>query len=132
MDRWNQYGTWSEFERRRDSLVPGRVEAWIFAILVLSLLGGRMFYCLSEPGSVQACMQSGMHRILSISSHAAALLLGIWAGPRIGLRLRRYRLGYVAGTLIVVAASASLTWLGFSITTSLRRRFRLRRAHSPA
>ena len=113
MDRWNQYGTWSEFERRRSRLIPPRVEVWIFGILVLTLLGGRLLHCAIFGGPLQVCVQDGMHRVIGMSLHGAALLLGIWAGPRIGLRLRRYWLRYAAGALIAIVGSASLAWLGF-------------------
>ena len=115
MDRWNQYGTWSEFERRPALLIPGRIEAAIFAILVLSLFGGRALHCASMAGPLQSCMQAGMHKVIGRSLHGGAVLLGFWAGPRIGLRLQRYWLGYVAGALIALAAIASLAWLGLPL-----------------
>jgi hypothetical protein len=118
MDRWNQYGTWSEFERRRARLIPGRVEVWIFAVIVVSLCGGRLLHCAINAGPMQTCVQDGMHRVIGVSLHAVSLVFGIWAGPRIGLRLQRYWLGYVAGALIVLVASASLIWLAFPITAS--------------
>src|SRR4051794_37481613 len=108
MDRWNQYGTWSEFERRRARLIPGRVEEYIFAVIAVSLCGGRLLHCAINEGPMQTCMQDDVHGVIAMSLHAASLLLGIWAGPRIGLRLQRYWLGYVAGALIVLVASASL------------------------
>ena len=116
MDRWNQYGTWSEFERRRAALIPGRVEVWIFAILVISLVGGRPLHCASVESPLQACVQGGMHRVIGMSLHSASLPFGVWAGPRIGLRFERYWLGYVVGALIVVVGSAVLIWLGFAVT----------------
>jgi hypothetical protein len=115
MDRWNHYGTWSEFERRLAQLIPSSVEVAIFAILVLSLFGGRALHCASVDGAVQSCMHAGMHNIVGRSLHGGAVLLGIWAGPRIGLRLQRYWLGYLAGALITLAAMASLVLLGFPI-----------------
>ena len=115
MDRWNQYGTWSEFERRRARLIPGRVEVYIFAAIVVSLCGGRLLHCAINAGPMQTCVQDGLHRVIGMSLHAASLLFGVWAGPRIALRLQRYWLGYVAGALIVSVASASLIWLGFPI-----------------
>ena len=118
MDRWNQYGTWSEFERRRARLIPGRVEVWIFAVIVVALFGGRLLACATAEGPMQVCMQAGMHRVIGMSLHCASLLIGVWAGPRIGLQLRRYWLGSVAGALIVLAASGSLIQLGFPITAS--------------
>jgi hypothetical protein len=68
-------------------------------------------------GPMRACTQDGMHRVIAMSLHAASLLFGIWAGPRIGLRLRRYWLGYICGALIVLSISSALVWLGFAITT---------------
>jgi hypothetical protein len=115
MDRWNQYGTWSEFERRRAQLIPGRVEVVIFAILLLSLVGGRVLYCASSDGPLQACMQAGMHNVISRSLPGAAILLGIWAGPRVGLRLQRFWLGYLVGALIALIGVAFLVWLGLPI-----------------
>jgi hypothetical protein len=117
MDRWDQHGTWSEFERRRARLVPGLFGVLIFAAVVVSLFGGRLLYCLTADGPMQACMRDGMHRVIGMSLHAASLLFGIWAGPRIGLRIQRYWLGYVGGALIVLSISAALVWLGFPITT---------------
>jgi hypothetical protein len=88
----------------------------IFAAVVAALFGGRLLACLADAGPLQACMQSGMHRVIAMSLHAASLLFGIWAGPRIGLRLQRYWLGYVCGAGIVLAISAALVWLGLPIT----------------
>ena len=115
MDRWNYYGTWSEFERRRAQLIPGRVEVAIFAIIVLSLFGGRVLYCASLHEPFQNCMEAGMHNVLGRSRHGASVLLGLWAGPRIGLRFRRYWFGILSGALITLAGSTSLVWLGFTI-----------------
>lgn len=56
-----------------------------------------------------------MSRVLAMSLHFAALLLGIWAGPRIGLRLHDKGLGWLCGALIVVAMSAVLIWIAFPI-----------------
>ena len=56
-----------------------------------------------------------MPRVLGISLHSAGLLLGMWAGPRIGLRLHSKELGWLCGALIVVAVSAALAWTGFPI-----------------
>jgi hypothetical protein len=117
MDRWNHYGTWSEFERRRAQVIPGGVEVAVFAILVLSLFGGRALYCASLHEPFQNCMVAGMHNVIGRSLHGASALLGLWAGPRIGLRLQRYWLGYVAGALIVLVGIRSLVWLGFPLTT---------------
>jgi hypothetical protein len=117
MDRWGYHGTWSKFERRQARLIPGRIEVWILAILVVSFFGGRLLHCLTGDAPMQACMQGGMHRVIGMSLHAASLLLGIWAGPRIGLRLQRYWLGYVCGALIVLSISATLAWIEFPITT---------------
>ncbi len=61
-------------------------------------------------------MQDGMRRVIGMSLHGASLLLGIWVGPRIGLRFQRYWLGYVVGALIVLAATIILIRLGFPIT----------------
>ena len=66
------------------------IDVWIFAIIVTALFGSRVLHCLMAEGPTQACMQDGMHRVLGVSFHAASLLLGIWAGPRIGLRTQRY------------------------------------------
>ena len=59
MDRWGQYRRWSEFERRQARLIPGRVEVWIFAVVVISLVGGRVLHCVMAAGPLQACMQDG-------------------------------------------------------------------------
>ena len=120
MDRWNQYGTWSEFERRRARLIPGRVEVYIFVAIVVSLCGGRLLHCAINAGPMQTCVQDGLHRVLGMSLHAASLLFGIWAGPRIGLRLQRYWLGYVVGALITIGGSACFVWLGFPFLLSGR------------
>jgi hypothetical protein len=102
MDRWGWHRSWSEFERRQARLIPGQIEVRIFAVVVIALFGGRLLHCAMGEGPMQACMQDGMHRVIGMSLHAASLLFGIWAGPRIGLRLQRYWLGYVGGALIVL------------------------------
>src|SRR4051794_17581282 len=90
-------GAWSEYERRRAALIPGRVEVWIFAVIVIALFGGRLLACATAEGPMPACMQEGMHRVIGMSLHGASLLFGIWAGPRIALRFQRYWVGYAAG-----------------------------------
>lgn len=52
------------------------------------------------PGWVEACI-------------LALVLLGIWAGPRIGLRLNTKPLGWLCGALIIVALSCMLVLFGF-------------------
>ena len=115
MDRWGYLDRWKEQEKRRARLVPGRVEACILAAVVASLLGGRLLHCLLESGPLGTCIAAGMPRVLAMSLHSAALLLGIWAGPRIGLRLHSKALGWLCGALIVVAISTVLVWIGFPI-----------------
>jgi len=50
-----------------------------------------------------------------MSLHSAALLLGIWAGPRIGLRLQNKPLGLLCGALLVVVVSTALLWIRLPI-----------------
>jgi hypothetical protein len=84
MDRWVYLGKWKEYEQKRARLVPGWVEAWFLALVAVSLVGGRLLYCLIESGPLGTCIAAGVPRVLSMSLHSAALLLGISAGPRIG------------------------------------------------
>jgi len=50
-----------------------------------------------------------------MSLHSASLLLGVWAGPRIGLRLENKALGWLCGGLLVVVVSGLLMWIGFPV-----------------
>jgi hypothetical protein len=109
MNRWNQYGTWSEFERRRAKLMRGRVEV---AILILSLFGGRALHC----------VRRGDHSVVHAGRDAqrGRPLPPRWRSPAWDLgrptnRSSRYWLGYIAGALITLAAMASLVWLGFPV-----------------
>ena len=115
MDRWDHLDKWKEYERRRARLVPGWVETAILMAVVVSLVGGRLLHCLIAAGPLGACMEAGVPRAWAMSLHSAALLLGIWAGPRIGLQLESKALGWLCGALIVVVASATLVSLNFSI-----------------
>ena len=83
--------------------------------MAVSLVGGRLLYCLIESGPLGTCIAAGVPRVLSMSLHSAALLLGIWAGPRIGFRLESKALGWMCGALLVLVASAALVYLGFHI-----------------
>jgi hypothetical protein len=93
MDRWGYLDKCKENERKRAHLVPAWVEAWILAAVVVSLVGGRLLHCFIQSGPIGTCFIEGMPRILSMSLHSAALLLGVWAGPRLGLRLDNKLLG---------------------------------------
>src|SRR5215213_523791 len=97
MDRWGYYTRWADDERGRARLVPAWVDACILAAIVVSLLGGRLLHCAIEQGPLASCIQAGMPRVVAMSLHCAALLLGIWAGPRIGLRLNNKALGWTCG-----------------------------------
>ena len=87
MDRWGYLDKWKEYERKRARLIPGWVEAYILAAVVASLLGGRLLHCALEVEALGTCIAAGMPRVLAMSLHSGALLFGIWAGPRVGLRL---------------------------------------------
>ena len=115
MDRWGYLDKWKEHERKRARLVPGWVEACILAAVVASLFGGRLFHCLIVSEPIGHCLQAGMPRLLAMSLHSASLLLGVWAGPRIGLRLENKALGWLCGGLLVVVVSGLLMWIGFPV-----------------
>ena len=115
MDRWGYYTRWADEERGRARLVPAWLDACILAAIVVSLIGARLLLCAIDQGPLVSCMQTGMPRVLGMSLYCAGLLLGIWAGPKIGLRLHSKALGWLCGALIVVAASAALAWMGFPI-----------------
>jgi hypothetical protein len=110
MDRWGYLDKWKEYERKRARLTPGWVEACILVAVVASLVGGRLLHCAIEVGPLETCIAAGMPRVLAMSMHSAALLLGIWAGPRIGLQF-----GWLCGALLFVIVSAALVWTGFPI-----------------
>ena len=57
-------------------------------------------------------MQFGMPRVIGMSLQAGALILAIWAGPKIGRTLNSQVLGYVSGGTIFLALTALLLWLG--------------------
>ena len=113
MDRWGYYTRWADEERGRARLVPAWIEACILAAIVASLVGGRLIHGATERGPLGSCVLTGMPGVLAISLHSAGLLLGILAGPRIGLRLHSKELGWLCGVLIVVGFSMMLVWFGF-------------------
>ena len=118
MDRWGYYTRWAEEERRRSRLIPAWVDACIFGLLVVCFVGGRVLHCATLADPFGGCLYDGVPRVLSMSLHSAALLFGIWAGPRIGLRINNSELGWVCGALIVVGISAALVWIGLPIGAS--------------
>jgi len=69
---------------------------------------------------MQTCTQEGMHRVIGMSLHTASLHFSIWAGPRVGLRLQRYWLGYVLVVLLVVAGGGELglAWISDHLIAS--------------
>ena len=79
--------------------------------VVLCLFGGRAIYSATSDAGFQACMQSGMLRVLGMSLQAGALILAIWGGPKIGKWLGSQVLGYVCGGTIFLAMSALVLWL---------------------
>ena len=115
MDRWAYYTRWADEERDRARLVPAWIDACILAVIVVSVIGGRLLHCTIEQGPLGSCIQAGMPRVLGISLHSAGLLLGIWAGPRIGLWFHSKELGWLCGALVVVITSAVLLRIGFPI-----------------
>ena len=115
MDCWGYLDKSKEYERKRAHLVPAWVEAWILGAVVVSFVGGRLLHCFIQSGPIGPCFSTGMPRILSMSLHSAALLLGVWAGPRLGLRFDNKPLGWMSGALLVVVVSAVLVWTGFPI-----------------
>ena len=60
----------------------------------------------------QACMQSGMPKIIGMVLATAVLLFAIWVGPKIGMRLESEVLGHVGAAAIFLALAAALLWLG--------------------
>ena len=69
-------------------------------------------------GDCEASRKRPMKRqMLAMSLHSAALLLGIWVGPRIGFRLDSKGLGWVFGMALIVGISAVLVWIGFPIAS---------------
>ena len=115
MDRWGYYTRWADEERGRARLIPAWIDACILAAIAVSLVGGRVLHCAIEQGPLESCVLTGMPRVLAISLHSAGLLLGIWAGPRVGLRLHSKELGWLGGALIVGGTSMMLIWIGFPI-----------------
>ena len=115
MDRWGHYTKLADEERDRARLVPAWIDVCVLAGIVVSLTGSRLLLCAIEQGPLGSCMQAGIPRVLGISLHSAGLLLGIWAGPRSGLRLQSTELGWLSGALMVVAVSAALVWIGLPI-----------------
>jgi hypothetical protein len=88
------------------------MDGWLLALVVFCLFAGRALYCANGDGPFQACMQSGMPRVIGMSLQAGAVILAIWVGPKIGWRLNSRVLGYFSGGTIFLALSALLLWLG--------------------
>jgi hypothetical protein len=84
----------------------------LLALVVFCLFAARAIYCASGDGPFQACMRSGMPRVIGMSLQAAVLILAIWAGPKIGQRLKSEVLGYVSGVTMFLTLLALLMWLG--------------------
>src|SRR4051812_30062196 len=112
-DPSGQRSTWTERERQRARILPGYIDVLIFAIAVIAFIGGLVMHCVAAPGPVQVCVQAGSYGVLSRALYAAAVLVGVWACPRIGLRLNNQALGWVCGAAIVLALAALLFLLGF-------------------
>ena len=91
------------------------MDGWIFALVVFCLFAGRAIYCATGNPSFQACMRSGMPRVLGMALQAGALILAIWVGPTIGKRLDSQVLGYVSGGTIFLALAALQLWLGLVV-----------------
>jgi hypothetical protein len=88
------------------------MNGWIAGIVVFSLLGGRAVYCAAGNPGFQACMQSGMPKMIGMALATAVLLFAIWIGPKIGQRLRSEVLGYFSGVAIFLALATALLSLG--------------------
>src|SRR5688500_8202087 len=79
------------------------MDRWLLALVVFCLLAARVLYCASAAGPFQACMQSGMPKVIGMALTTAVLLFAIWVGPKIGRRLKSELLGYVSGGTIFLA-----------------------------
>ena len=60
------------------------MDGWILALVVFCRFAGRAVYCATGDTGFQACMQSGMPRVLGMALQAGALIFAIWVGPKIG------------------------------------------------
>ena len=88
------------------------MDGWLLAIVVFCLFAGRAIYCATGDAGFQACMQSGMPKVIGMALATAVLLFAIWVGPKIGKRFKSEVLGYVSGVTIFLALATLLLWLG--------------------
>ena len=85
----------------------------LLTLVVGCLLAARVLCCaLGKAIGFQACMQSGMPKIIGMVLATAVLLFAIWVGPKIGMRLESEVLGHVGAAAIFLALAAALLWLG--------------------
>ena len=88
------------------------MDGWLIALVVFCLVAARALYCASAADPFQACMQTGMPRVIGMALQASVLILAIWTGPKIGRRFDSQIVGYVSGVTIFLALSVLLLWLG--------------------
>jgi hypothetical protein len=86
------------------------MDGWLLALVVFCLFTARVLHCATGAAGFQACMQSGMPRVLGMALQAGAMIFAIWTGPKVGRRLESAVLGYVSGVTIFLALSALLFW----------------------
>jgi hypothetical protein len=101
-------------QRRLEESKPrvNAMDGWLIALVVFCLSAARVLYCASAAGPFQACMQSGMPKVIGMALTTAVLIFGIWVGPKIGKRFKSELLGYVSGVTIFLALATALLWLG--------------------
>ena len=104
----------NSIQRRIEQSKPraNAMDVWLVALVVFCLFAGRAVYCASGAGSFQACMQSGMPKVIGMALTSAVLIFAIWAGPKVGKRFKSEVLGYVSGIAIFLALATLLLWLG--------------------
>jgi len=58
------------------------MDRWLLALVVFCLFAARALYCATGAGGYQACMQSGMPKVIGMALATAVLLVSIRAAPR--------------------------------------------------
>jgi hypothetical protein len=104
----------NSIRRRLEEAKPraNAMDGRLLALVVFCLLAARALYCVTGAVGFQACMQSGMPKVIGMALSSAVLLFAIWAGPKIGKRLTSEALGYGSGIAIFLALTTALLWLG--------------------
>jgi hypothetical protein len=87
------------------------VDAWVCAIVGLSIICGRALYCSGHD--FRQCMRDGLPGVLGVVFQAGVLVLAVWAGSTFGQRLGSTAWGLACGTAVFSVLSGVLAWLGF-------------------